>query len=58
MELFEAPQYLGNLCGVVANGLDGDILVGEFELLSRYYVRFLANTFGNAINYVIPSCYR
>ena len=36
----------GSLRGVVANVLDYDILVKEFENQSRYYIQFWANTHG------------
>ena len=43
-------QYGESLCGVLANVLDCDILVSEFELPSRYYVHFQINTLGKDMN--------
>ena len=42
-------------CGVVANVLDCDIVVSEFELQSRYYIPFQTNTLGKDINTLILS---
>ena len=39
----------------VANVLDSDIVVSEFELQSRYYVQFRINTLGKCMNPFIPS---
>ena len=36
--------------GVVDNVLDCEIILSEFELHSRYYVHFWANTLGNNVN--------
>ena len=33
--------------------MDGGIVVREFELQSRYYVRFRANTLGKGVNPLI-----
>ena len=41
----------GNPRGVVANVLDCDIVVSEFELLSRYYVHFRTNALGKGMNF-------
>ena len=35
--------------GVVANVLQCDIVVSEYELQSRYYVHFYANIFGKGM---------
>ena len=40
--------------GIVANLLDGDIVVNEFELQSHYYVHFRTNTLEMAMNHLIP----
>ena len=40
---------------VVANVLDFDIVVNEFELQSRYYVHFRTNTLGKDINPLNPA---
>ena len=46
----------GNRCDAVANVLDSDILVSEFELQSRYYVHFRTNTLGQSWNLpILPS---
>ena len=43
--------------GAVANVLDCDILVSEFELKSRYYVYFRTNTFRKVMNtLILPTC--
>ena len=39
-----------SLRGVVANILDCDIVVSEFELKSRYYVHFRFDTFRKGMN--------
>ena len=43
----------GNPHSVVANMPDGNILVNEFELQSRYYVHFWTNNFRKVMNLVI-----
>ena len=42
-----------SLSGVMANVLDCDILVSEFELQSRYYVYFRINTLGKGMSPLI-----
>ena len=37
----------------MANILDFDIIVNEFELKSRYYIHFQTNTFGEGTNHLI-----
>ena len=44
-----------NLRGVVANVLDCNIVVSEFELQSRYYVHFHTNTITKSMNFLVPS---
>ena len=45
--------------GVVANMLDCDIVVSEFELQSRYYVHLRTNTLGKGINLLLPElCFK
>ena len=46
---FEVGSYLG----LVANMLDYDTVISEFELQSRYYVHFWINTFGKGMNLLI-----
>ena len=46
-----------NLRGLVANMLNCDLMVNEFELWSRYYVHFWINPFGNAMNSLYPPSY-
>ena len=41
-------------CDVVANELDCDIVVSEFELKSRYHVYFRTNTLGKDMNPLSP----
>ena len=36
--------------GVVANMLDSNVVVNDFELQSRYYVHFWIYTFGKGMN--------
>ena len=48
-------DLLGSLRGAVANVLDCDILISEFEQQTLYYVHFRANIFGKGINSVISS---
>ena len=43
-----------DICGVVAKVLDCDIVVSEFELLSRYRVHFRSNNIGKSMNLLIP----
>ena len=40
-----------SLCGIVANVLDYNIVVSEFELQSRYDVRFWTRSLG--MNFII-----
>ena len=40
--------------GVVANVLDCNIVVNEFELQSRYFVYFPTNTLGKDMNHLSP----
>ena len=47
--------YKGNLRGKVANVLDCDIVVSEFELRSCYYVYFRTNTRGKGMNHLNPT---
>ena len=42
------------LCGVVAELLDYDMVVSEFELKSRYYVHFRTNNLLEGMNTQIP----
>ena len=42
-----------DLCDVVANVLDWDILVGEFELQLRYNVHLRTNTHEKGMNLLI-----
>ena len=39
--------------GVMVKAMDCGIVVSEFVLQSRYYVQFLANTFGRGMNPLI-----
>ena len=41
----------------VANVLDYNIIVSEFELQPRYHVHFQTNTLRKGMNSVIPTCY-
>ena len=40
--------------GLIANVLNCDVVVSEFELQSRYYVHIRINTLGKSINPLIP----
>ena len=42
--------YWGSARGVMVKTMDCGIVVSEFELQSRYYVHFRANTLGNGMN--------
>ena len=44
----------GDPCGVVANVVDCEIIVIEFELQLRYYLHFPINSFGKNMNSIIP----
>ena len=59
MECFEENiiQLEGSLHGVVANMLDCNIVVSEFELQFRNYVYFWTNTFGKGINLLVTLHY-
>ena len=46
---------MGSPCGLVANVLDSDIVVSEFELQPLYYVHFRTYTLGKFINPFILS---
>ena len=46
--------YIVGFCGVVINVLDGDIIVSEFNLQSRYVIHFWANTLDKVVNILIP----
>ena len=43
----------GNLCGVVANVEECDIVVSEFELQANYYVHFWTNILWKGMNLLI-----
>ena len=45
-------------CDVVANVLDSDIVVNEFELQTHYYVHFWTNNLGKDVIYHIPISYQ
>ena len=42
-------------CGIITKVLDCGLKVSEFELQSRYYVHFWANTLGKFMNPFIHS---
>ena len=42
------------LRGKLANTVDYDIIVSEFQLLSRYYVHFRTNTLEKVLNPLMP----
>ena len=45
---------VGCFCSVVANVLDCDVVMSEFELQLRYLVHFRTNSLGNGMNpYII-----
>ena len=44
-------------CSVVANELDCDMVVSEFDLQSRDYVQFWTNTIGKGINLLTPDSF-
>ena len=41
--------------GVMVKAIDSEIVVSEFELQSRYYVHFRANTLGKGMNLILPA---
>ena len=41
------------LCGVMVKAMDCGIVVSKFELQSRYYIHFRANTLGKSMNPLI-----
>ena len=41
----------------MVKAMDGRIVVSEFELQSRYYVHFRANTLGKGMNSTYPLSY-
>ena len=45
----------GSLHGVVANVMDCDIVVSDFDLQSCCYVHFRTNTLGKGMNSLIPN---
>ena len=52
------PSYLERRSlGGMANVLDCNIVVSEFEPQSCYYVHFGTNTLGKGINSLIPTSY-
>ena len=42
---------------IMANVLDFDFVVSEFDRQSRYYIHFWTNTLGKGINSIIPRIY-
>ena len=50
-------MQMDGLRGVVVNMVDWDIVVSEFELLSRYDVCFRTNTLGRGMKPFIPPSY-
>ena len=46
-----------NPCDIVANVLECDLIVSEFELQSRYYIHFQTNTLGKHIYPLIHPSY-
>ena len=43
-------------CGVMVKAMDCEIIAREFELQSRYYVHFRANTLGRVMNpHILPA---
>ena len=49
----EPYQVRGFLHGVMVNTRDCVTVVSEFELQSRYYIRFRTNTLGKGMNSLI-----
>ena len=46
---------LGYPHGVIIKAMDSGIAINEFELQSRYYILFRANTLAKGMNPLIPS---
>ena len=55
VEIFKGECLLTSLRGVVANVLDYEIVVGEFELHLRDYVYFQTNTLEKSMNPLSPT---
>ena len=53
-EFFLSQHVGGNLRDVVANVINCDFVVREFELKSSYYVHFRSNTLGKSMNPFVP----
>ena len=56
--IFLLTQWMGCLCGIVANILDCDIGINEFKLQSPYYIHFQGNTLGERYKPYSPSSYK
>ena len=54
MLFLELVMEWGSPRGLVANVLDDNIVVSEFEVQSYYYVHVQTNTLGKGINFLIP----
>ena len=52
--LLSLPVFEGRRRDIVANVLDFDLVVNEFELQPHYHVQFLEIFFGNGMNPLIP----
>ena len=55
LNVYPPENWVWTLCGVVANVLNYDIVLSEFELQSRYNIRFRINTLGKGMTSLIPS---
>ena len=58
MEIYIQLDGGGCYRGVMVKAMDLGILVRQFELQSRYYVHFRANTLGKVIEPPYPPSYR
>ena len=52
---WDPKRYKRKTRGIVANILDCDVVVSEFELKSGYYVNFRGNTVENVCNPLFPN---
>ena len=51
--IFGIQDVIKKLWSVMVKALDCEIVVREFEILSRYYVHIRRNTFGKSMNPLI-----
>ena len=57
IKYFDPILIRKNLCDVLINVLNFEIIVSEFELQSCYYIHFRTNTLGKAMDSFSPQLY-